>query len=310
MPITGAVNCIRWSENGHGSFHSSTYDAYSINPPSTVIASFNYQTQEMEESVTDGCSILKNDSKCRIKSEQQDGVDVILNFMETNFERLRAAPHVIDGPLRSTTVDRDWWQIDRSYSCTNGQEAYTFDRTLIDELASSAKMTGDAMSYSANGVTSSYIVGAEPVCAKSTCRIKNEAGVGSYKTCSADTSGTQTCPTAAGETVVTACTCECIQKICKVKTPATEVAITDKNTLASDVKSDVSLLAAQFIYSYKDCLIDAADNATCPTEGSDIVVSDCSCDDERAMGEASAALGAISAIKKDSICSKTPAPAK
>lgn len=203
------------------------------NPLISTKLGFHYQTQDIEESIANGCSEFEADQNCRLKDEKIDTRDSVFNFMPTGFQMSQVC-NDITGPLRTAKICRDWWKKERTYSCTNGTPPYNFNESRFSEAKNSATLTGDTMTYTDGGAAKSYIIGTpppDPPCEK-ICKTKvpvSDVVVSSsttatdvktaqsvaaaqfsinYRTCTDDAAGNSICPTEPGETVESECACE------------------------------------------------------------------------------------------------------
>jgi len=78
----------------------------------------------LNESIDNGCLALENNSACKLKDEEVDGVTTYQNFNPTGLSPLPSCK-TITGSVCTENVCRDWWEKKRTYLCDTG-ESYDF----------------------------------------------------------------------------------------------------------------------------------------------------------------------------------------
>ncbi|MFY9270804.1 MAG: hypothetical protein WAO55_13765 [Candidatus Manganitrophaceae bacterium] len=106
----------RGSQKGHDDCTYDDYDYYSVCTRTTDV---------LNESVTNACSAVESDPKCRLRDETADVIETYLNFQPTGLTPLPSC-RGISGETQAHSVCRDWWGKRRTYLCNIGEEGYDF----------------------------------------------------------------------------------------------------------------------------------------------------------------------------------------
>lgn len=95
-----------------------TYDAYDYYSLCTRTSDV------LIESVTDACSGVDADPKCRLRDESADSVKTYVNYQPTGLTPLPSC-RSFTGEVQTHSICRDFWEKERSYLCETG-EGYDF----------------------------------------------------------------------------------------------------------------------------------------------------------------------------------------
>ena len=188
----------------------------------TFTYTHDYITCALNESLADECASLENDSDCSVLHETVDSIETVLNGA-TTINQTVPSTRTVNSTYCSLNVTRPYFQIDREYLCDKGTPAYTADTSHFTEPT----LTADGADFTLNaasGFESFSIIDPspeQPSCTIS-CRVErsvldtsvNESGVASSER--SDQQRTEkylkscednTCPLAAGESIVDQCAC-------------------------------------------------------------------------------------------------------
>lgn len=195
---------------------------------------FEYKSDTYFDSVSDQCAVIASDPTCKLRNEKVDGfIETVRNYNRTGLKPLPSTKK-FTGAVGNMDVAREWWQIDREYTCDAGK---TWDLSGVKErfetINSSAVRNNNTLNYSDKRISGSgWSTSANSItlpegetyseCLKS-CKIKRPrldtqisiTGIPSmnrndqntfdffYFACEDDV----TCPAAPGDTIVAGCSC-------------------------------------------------------------------------------------------------------
>jgi hypothetical protein len=181
------------------------------------------------EHLVDACAPLAADAKCRLDSENVDGVETFRNSVATGLRPLRQT-RVLGTAACPVQLTRDFFLRDRAYKCaTDGilpapdlsRGAYIIDHSTETLIADRVRLPDGSMAASTRPFAMpdrGAVTACEPVCKTRAPRVStgaspagvvanqqnNPAGYDTfYHSCSAD----NVCPAEVGEELVSACGC-------------------------------------------------------------------------------------------------------
>jgi hypothetical protein len=211
----------------------------------TVTANWSYLFQYTKEAYTetfqdtcdDGPAAPANDSTCRLRDETTDGIVTISNFNASGFSPLpncQTYHSSIGLPDMTVCPPNGWWEKDRTYQCTKAAYDFSGVKTRVGTITPSVKDNGTTMTYTdtvqnsagtwsvqnqsvalTNRQTSSDC---EMACKVARPLIDTQVGVAGTNSNNRISNNTvnyfylpcadgATCPSLAGDTVVTQCSC-------------------------------------------------------------------------------------------------------
>jgi hypothetical protein len=104
-------------------------------------------TESLLETMSDNCTSMMNDSKCKLREESIDGVKTYTNGTPT-YMQPEPSCKTISGTMTSQEACRDWWVKKRTYWCT-GNKSYDFSYVLerAGTVQTSVETSGSTATY-------------------------------------------------------------------------------------------------------------------------------------------------------------------
>lgn len=127
---------------------------YNINCYQSVIEQGEVEIEEypvlqgkkdfVEESISNGCSALEADAKCKVREETVDGVITARNYTPTGLNQLPSC-RMFDGVSGSLAICRPWWQKQRTYVCET--DPINFDLTRYKTVKDTTVLSGVTFTF-------------------------------------------------------------------------------------------------------------------------------------------------------------------
>jgi hypothetical protein len=232
----------------------------------------NYLSQEIQESLVNGCQTYDNNPNCTLMSVSNDGCPLMLNGMTSGTcSQTNITLQGEDG-LPNLTVQRPYHVQTRTYNCTNTNNYANDINTNI--VGGSNTVINSAKALPGSQMQMQY----------------SDASGKSYTGSIPGQLSTATCP-----------------QVCETKIPTPQSALVGTGASKSAQLTTPATDEEAYQYFYHDCTQDSSGNYTCPTDPTqqEQIVAPCGCSTD--FGVAVSSLMSAS-LAKNAICSSVTQP--